>query len=574
MIVFHKLTFANFLSVGNTEVTIDLDSTKTTLVHGMNGSGKSTILDALCYSLFNKPFRKVNLPQLINTQNKRSLMTEVEFSIGKDRYTVQRGMKPKRFRIYKNGEELDAKAADRDNQTYLEQNILGLTFKSFTQVVILGSSNFIPFMQLTTAGRRECVEDFLDIKVFSTMAVIAKERLRGLRDNLNVLKGDISNVEYKKDLQEDRIKELQEQSQTAASDLEDKIENLEKQIKSESDKKAEKQKQEQDLIEQVQTILKRSPESKVEELKRVLTTLRIKADNADKRLVFFRDNDECHHCGQPMESAMKEMAVSTAHKEGEEVREQMQVGKSVLDGFERDLQAANVLQQKIQSIQREVFQYETVISTLNNSVQEAQRALSKLSSETHLLDKEEGKLEALLEELSVLEKRSGDLAETLMEHELVVSLLKDSGIKTQIVKKYLPVMNKCIRKYLSELELPIHFILDDEFNERVSSPLHQDFSYASFSEGQKGRIDLALMFTWREVGRLKNSVSTNLLILDEVFSSSLDDAGKENLLRVLRYKLDDNQRIVVVDHTLSQEFKDKFDRAIEVNRIGGFSRYS
>jgi DNA repair exonuclease SbcCD ATPase subunit len=574
VIVFKKLTFANFLSVGNTPVAVDLDNTKTTLVHGMNGSGKSTILDALTYSLFNKPFRKVNLPQLINTQNKGKLMTEIEFSIGNNDYVVRRGMKPKRFQIFRNGEELDAKAADRDNQTYLEQNILKLSYKSFTQVVILGSSNFIPFMQLASAGRRECVEDFLDIKVFSTMGVIAKERLRGLRDNLNALKGDISNLEYKKDLQEDRIKELQEQSQTAASDLEEKIKNLEKQIKSESAKKAKKQEEEQDLIGQVQTLLKRSPESNLDELKRVLTTLRVKVDNTDKRLAFFRDNDECHHCGQPMETAMKETAVSTAQKEGDEIREQIQTGESVYRTLERDITSASVLQQKIQTIQREVFQYETVISTLANSAQEAQRSLSKVQTETHLLDREEGKLEEINEEFSVLERRKNELTDTLFEHELVVGLLKDSGIKTQIVKKYLPVMNKCIRRYLSELDLPIHFILDEEFNESVSSPLHQDFSYASFSEGQKGRIDLALMFTWREVGRLKNSVSTNLLILDEVFSSSLDETGKENLMRLLRYKLDDNQRIIVVDHTLSQEFKDKFDRNIEVNRIGGFSRYA
>jgi DNA repair exonuclease SbcCD ATPase subunit len=574
VIVFRKLTFRNFLSVGNTPITIDLDTTKTTLVHGMNGSGKSTILDALTYSLFNKPFRKVNLPQLINTQNKKGLITEVEFTIGKTDYVVQRGMKPKVFKIFRNGEELDAKAADRDNQGHLEQNILGLTYKSFTQVVILGSSNFIPFMQLATAGRRECVEDFLDIKVFSTMAVIAKERLRGLRDNLHSLKGDISNLEYKTELQVDRIKELREQEQTASSDLGEKIGRLEQLINIETASVAAEQEKEQAVINEVDVLMKKSPASKVEELKRVLTTLRVKVDNTDKRLSFFRDNDECHHCGQPMESALKDMAVSTAQKEGDEIREQIKMGTTVLDGFERDISAAGVLQMKIQKIQREVFQHQTLISTYTQSLQEAQQCLSKLQTETHLLDREEGKLELLLEEATELQARHDELTGTLFEHELVVNLLKDSGIKTQVVKKYLPVMNKYIRKYLAELELPIHFILDEEFNESVSSPLHQDFSYASFSEGQKSRIDLALMFTWREVSRLKNTVATNLLILDEVFSSSLDETGKENLMRLLRYKLDDNQRILVVDHTLSQEFKDKFERALEVTRIGGFSRYT
>jgi DNA repair exonuclease SbcCD ATPase subunit len=574
VIVFKRLSFCNFLSVGNQPVTINLDTTKTTLVHGTNGSGKSTILDALTYSLFNKPFRKVNLPQLINTQNKKGLITEVVFSIGTTEYKVQRGMKPKLFKIFRNGEELDAKAADRDNQGYLEQNILGLTYKSFTQVVILGSSNFVPFMQLACAGRRECVEDFLDIKVFSTMAVIAKERLRGLRDNLNSLKGDMSNLEYKTDLQVDRIKELKEQSETAASDLEDKMKRLERLVQTETASVEEEQEKESAVINEVNVLLKKSPESKVEELKRVLTTLRVKVDNADKRLAFFRDNDDCHHCGQPIEHAMKTASIGAAQKEGDEIREQMQVGKSVLDGFQRDIQAAGVLQQKIQKIQREVFQHQTLINTYNQSLKETHDALSKVQTETHLLDKEEGKLEVLQEETAALQRRHDELVSTLFEHELVVNLLKDSGIKTQVVKKYLPVMNKFIRKYLTELELPIHFILDEEFNESVSSPLHQDFSYASFSEGQKSRIDLALMFTWREVGRLKNSVATNLLILDEVFSSSLDETGKENLMRLLRYRLDDNQRILVVDHTLSQEFKDKFDRTVEVSRIGGFSRYT
>jgi DNA repair exonuclease SbcCD ATPase subunit len=574
VIVFRKLTFANFLSVGNTPVTIDFTDKKTTLVHGMNGSGKSTILDALTYVLFNKPFRRVNLPQLINTQNKRSLLTEIEFTIGKNDYIVQRGIKPKRFKVFKNGEEIDAKAADKDNQSHLEQNILGLTYKSFTQVVILGSSNFIPFMQLSTAGRRECVEDFLDIKVFSTMAVIAKERLRSLKDQANTLSGDISNLEYKKDIQLDRIKELEDQSQGEETELKDKLRGLENSISSDQKAVEELREKELDLIEEVHRYQTRSPLARMDEFKRVFTALTIKRDDSDKRLAFFRDNDECHHCGQAIEGETKDKQIQTSQSEGDKFRKGLQECKEHLERHQRDIDSCEVVQQKIQKIQREIFQHQTLIETYLNTQRDTQKRLDALQNNTSILDRETGKLEVLEEELKGLETRKDNLITTLFEHEMVVNLLKDSGIKTQVVKKYLPVMNKCIRKYLSELDLPIHFILDEEFNESVSSPLHQDFSYASFSEGQKGRIDLALMFTWREVGRLKNSVSTNLLILDEVFSSSLDDTGKENLLRILRYKLDDNQRIIVVDHTLSQEFKDKFDRSIEVNRIGGFSRYS
>ena len=574
MIVFKRLTFCNFLSVGDQPVTIDFTETKTTLVHGTNGSGKSTILDALTYVLFNKPFRKVNLPQLINTQNKRGLMTEIEFSIGNTTYNVMRGIKPKRFKIFKNGEELDAKAADKDNQAHLEQNILKLTYKSFTQVVILGSSNFIPFMQLSTAGRRECVEDFLDIKVFSTMALIAKERLRGLKEQFTSLSGDISNLQYKMDLQVDRIKELQEQSQGEEAELNDSLEKLSKAIDEDQKLIEDLRQKELDLIEEVHRYQTRSPLARMDEFKRVFTALTIKRDDSDKRLAFFRDNDECHHCGQPIESATKTMAVSTAQSEGDKFRKGLQECKEHIERHQRDIDACEVVQQKIQKIQREIFQHQTIIDTYLQTQRDTQKRLEALQNNTSILDREEGKLEGLEEELEGLDRKKGELTDGVFEHDMVVTLLKDSGIKAQVVKKYLPVMNKFIRVYLSELNLPIHFTLDEEFNEYVSSPLHQDFSYASFSEGQKSRIDLALMFCWREVGKLKNSVSTNILILDEVFSYSLDEVGKENLLRLLRYKLDDNQRVVVVDHTLSQEFKEKFDRTIEVSRIGGFSRYS
>ena len=262
MILFRKLTFKNFLSVGNTPVSIDLNNTKTTLIHGTNGSGKSTILDALTYSLFNKPFRRINLPQLLNAQNKKGLLTEVEFSIGKNDFTVVRGQKPKVFEVWKNGEQVDNKAADKDTQTFLEQNILKLTYKSFTQVVILGSSNFIPFMQLPTVGRRECIEDFLDIRVFSTMAVIAKERLRGIKDNTSEIKGNIGNLEYKIDLQEQRIKELEQQSDNNIKDLEGKIENSKTLSSDLSEKLTDLIEQEEDLLGQIKSLSSSQPDKK------------------------------------------------------------------------------------------------------------------------------------------------------------------------------------------------------------------------------------------------------------------------------------------------------------------------
>ena len=574
MIVFSKLTFQNFLSVGNKPVSIDLNQTKTTLIHGTNGSGKSTILDALCYSLFNKPFRKVNLPQLINTQNKKGLLTEVEFTIGKNEFRVVRGMKPKVFEIYKNGEQLDNKAADRDTQTLLEQNILKLTYKPFTQVVILGSSNFVPFMQLPTAGRRECIEDFLDIKVFSTMSIIAKERLRGLKDKISEVKGNIGNTEYKIELQKDRVKELEQQSDKNIKDLECKIQTARNNSEELSKELSDLLDQEKSLTEQIDKLIANKPDVKKQEFNKIVIKLENKVERLNKNIAFYADNDTCHTCNQTLLEETKDKYITEAQSQVDEYLSAVKVSNEKIQGIQKTLDEVAKLESSLHEIQKETFQRNTRMKSYNHSIRDWENQITEIQMSSGSIDKEQGKLELMLEELAELKKDYHRVLGSVEEHEVVANLLKDSGIKTQIVKKYLPAMNRFIRHYLTELDLPIHFVLDEEFNESVSSPLHQNFSYASFSEGQKGRIDLALLFTWREIGKLKNSVTTNLLILDEVFSSSLDDVGKENLLTLLRYRLDDNQRILVVDHTLSQNFKEKFDRTVEVTRKGGFSLYN
>ena len=574
MIVFQRLTFQNFLSVGNYPVTIELDKSKTTLVHGTNGSGKSTILDVLTYALFNKPFRRVNLPQLLNSQNKKGLLTEVEFKIGKDTFIVTRGMKPKVFSIQKNGEELDAKAADKDNQLHLEQNILKLTYKSFCQVVILGSSNYIPFMQLTSTGRRECVEDFLDIKVFSTMSVLAKDRLRGVKESLSSLKNDMSSLMYKIEIQQDRIKELNDRQDDDTKELENIIDTRSVDI----DKKLELIKKVQSHEENVrglyQQVMVKKPDKKLKELQKIITKFETKIEALAKDSKFYEENDNCPVCKQDIEYALKMGIISTNLNETKKLATATQEATSHMEEYESDLRVAQSRLDHIDSLQKSIFQYETEVRGLEKELKVARDKLDSLQIDTSSIDKEEGKLEVLKEQAKDMKVRYDKLTASVKDYEMVVSLLKDSGIKAQIVKKYLPVMNKCIRNYLSQLDLDIHFTLDEEFTERVSSPLHQNFSYASFSEGQKARIDLALMLTWREIGKMKNSVTTNLLMLDEVFSSSLDEVGKDCLLTILRYKLDDSQRVVVVDHTLSDSFKDKFDNNIEVTRTKGFSRYS
>ena len=574
MICFESLTFQNFLSVGNTPTTINLNTTKTTLVHGMNGSGKSTLLDVLCYALFNKPFRKINLPQLINTQNKKGLLAEVVFHIGKDEFKVLRGQKPKVFKIFRNGEELDSKAADRDSQTFLEQNILKLSYKSFTQIVILGSSNFVPFMQLPSAGRRECVEDFLDIKVFSTMSIIAKERLRGLKDSLSSLKGDIGNIEFKMDVQEQHIKDIEAKSQSDTDSIQVEMDQCKADIESNQENIRLVQEEIAAENQELKELLKANPSSKNDKLVSVMGKLQANIERNLKNIAFYESSDTCHTCKQDIDPKIKTKYVKSSQQEINKFTEGLKQAEEQCQKYKEELSVIHEKEQSVSSLQNLVYKYESQVSAAQKVLSSLQKRLEDITNSSSDLDKDRGKLEILRDNFVEAKERQYSLMQEIYENEIVANLLKDSGIKTEIVKKYLPVMNKLIRRHLEEFDLPIYFNLDEEFNETVQSPLHQDFSYASFSEGQKSRIDLALMFTWREIGKLKNSVTTNLLILDEVFSSSLDEDGKERLINFLRYKLDESQRVVVVDHTLSGNFKDKFDRCIETTRIKGFSQYN
>jgi len=572
VIVFKKLTFANFLSVGNKPVSVDLDGCKTTLIHGTNGSGKSTILDALTYSLFGKSFRGVNLGQLINTQNKKGMLVECEFNIGNNSFLVRRGMKPKVFETFKNGEIIDAKAADKDNQAYLESHILKLTYKSFTQIVILGSSNFIPFMQLNSAGRRECVEDFLDIGVFSTMSVIAKERLRGLKDQQHTLDTEYGSVFYKIDTLEDKIKSINQRDEAEIGKYEEKIEKCRGEIATLRNIQDDYYQNVERLTHQMDELEKKGADKQAKQLNTVIIKLNTKLERLQKEKDFF-EQDECPTCGQGIEYAVKTAQQGHIQKEIEKVDQASIQAQGMLNEQQELIEEMLRLNNQMKKYNEQMFEVNIQIKSLNQELTSAEDYITSLQEMNEDTDKDQATLATLNEELSKLYKERMDMKEKISNHEVVTSLLKDNGIKTQVVKKYLPAMNKYIRHFLGELDFPIHFQLDSEFNEKVQSPLHQDFSYQSFSEGQKGRIDLSLMLTWREIGRLKNSVSTNLLILDEVFSSSLDDVGKECLLTLLRYKLPDNQRVLVVDHTLSDSFKEKFDHAVEVTRTNGFSSY-
>ena len=573
MIIFRKLSFKNFLSTGTHPTTIELDKTKTTLVHGVNGSGKSTILDALTYALFNKPFRKINIPQLVNSSNKKDLLTEVEFSIGNNNFTVVRGQKPKVFQVYRNGELIDSKASDKDNQVYLEQNILKMNYKTFSQVVILGSANYVPFMALNGAGRKECVEDFLDIRVFSVMSTLAKARLSDLRASSNLLKGDLSNLEYKMDIQKERLEEIKSKSEDDIKELETNIDKLKTRGKDITKEVEDLQSHRDEVDEQISELLLSNPNTKWDKFNTINIELKQKLKNVDTNIAFYQDNDHCHACGQSIEQHVKDVNISKYEAEKVKLVEATNQAGGIIDKLNSKLSEVKEKRDYVQGINNEIYKRDTEIKSIRSSIQESQAKIQSIQSDTSSLTREEDRLKDFDKERVELQEKYDSVLDEIRDNEIVVNLLKDSGIKTQIVRKYLPVMNKFIRKYLGDLELDIHFTLDEEFNEKVSSPMYQDFSYASFSEGQKSRIDLALMLTWREIGKLKNSVSTNLLILDEVFSSSLDEVGKELLLQILRWGLDNKQNILVVDHTLSATFKEKFDRTVEVIRSKGFSTY-
>ncbi len=574
MIVFKRLTFKNFLSVGNQDVTINLNETKTTLIHGTNGSGKSTVLDALTYSLFNKPARNINLPQLLNSQNKKGLLTEIEFSVGRNDFTVLRGMKPKVFKIFKNGEELDSKAADKDNQQHLEQNILKMNLKTFLQVVILGSTNYIPFMAMSAAHRRDCVEDFLDIKVFSTMSVLAKERLRGLKDTLRVLEGDINNADFKIEVQEERVKEIQQKAKESTQEYKNELKQISEGIARTRTLITRVELHQSNVLEHRQRLDENKPAEKVSEVQKVIAKLEQKSERLQKEIDFYADKDDCPTCLQAITLKTKNNNIqrNTGNIKTNSIH--ILEGQKVIDKMSSTLRLIGYRDKYLSSLHNSLTKYYTELENFESRGKKVVQKIREIEDDTGDYNKEQGKLEVMLDQKTELKGRRINLLTTIKEHEVVANLLRDGGIKTQIVKQYLPVMNKIIRQYLSDLDLPIHFILDEEFREQIASPLHQDFCYASFSEGQKARIDLSLMFCWREIGKLKNSVSANILFLDEVFSSSLDETGKELLLALIRYKLDDSTRVFVVDHTLSQNFKEKFEKSIEVSRIKGFSQYN
>ena len=567
MITFKKIKYKNFLSTGNSWTEIDFQEHNTNLIIGTNGAGKSSMLDALTFVLFNKPFRKINKPQLINTTNERECLVEIEFSVNSRDYLVRRGIKPNVFDIEVNGNPLHKEADDRANQRILEENILKVNYKSFTQIVILGSSTFVPFMQLTTANRREVIEDLLDIRIFSAMNNLIKDKIRVMREQSKSLDLKKENVKDKIEMQENFINELEERGNANINANNKKITTLDKEIVA-------YMKENSSLEESIFGYIKEQESvtgagDKLVKLNNLRGKLSQKVSTITKEHKFFTENTECPTCGQNIEEEFRLNRISDAQNTAKEL-------KDGYEELEKTIKFEQERERQFNSLSKEITKLNNDISKNNTRISGCQRQIRDLESEVQRITEQVANRNTEHEKLAefkvILQNTIDGLSEKrteMLNYDFAYSLLKDDGVKTKIIKKYLPFINQQVNRYLQMMDFYINFNLDGEFNETVKSPIHEDFSYSSFSEGEKMRIDLALLFTWREVARVKNSVNTNLLIMDEVFDSSLDGFGTEEFLKIIRYVIK-GANIFVISH--KSDLHDKFDNVIKFDKIKGFSR--
>ena len=567
MILFKTLKWKNFLSTGNQFTEVDFTSNRTTLIVGTNGAGKSTILDALTFSLFGKPFRKINKPQLINSVNEKDCKVEVEFSIGNTDWKVVRGIKPTVFEIWRNGTALDQSAAALDQQKWLEQNVLKMNYKSFTQIVILGSSTFVPFMQLTTAHRREVIEDLLDIKIFSSMNTLIKEKIRVVKEDIKVLELKKESLLDKVKMQKEFIEELENRGNANINANKEKIVKLDSEVGIYMNENAVL---EEDIFKYTkeQEIVTGAAE-KLRKLGNLKGKLSQKVSTITQEHKFFAENTVCPTCTQPIEEDFRINRITDAQNKAKELQSgYKELEEAIKEEEERERQFTT-LTKEITKLTHGISQNNTKISGCQRQIRDLESEIQTITENLANRNSEHEKLESFNKNLKTTYDELVSKKDTINYYDFTYSLLKDGGVKTKIIKKYLPLINQQVNRYLQMMDFYINFTLDEEFNETVQSPIHEDFSYASFSEGEKMRIDLALLFTWREVARFKNSVNTNLLIMDEVFDSSLDGFGTEEFLKIIRYVIKD-ANIFVISHKTGLE--DKFESVIKFEKVKGFSR--
>jgi len=566
MIIFKKIRWKNFLSTGNVFSEVDLQGAKTNLIVGTNGAGKSTILDALTFSLFGKPFRKINKPMLVNSINEKDCLTEVEFSIGRSEYKVVRGIKPNKFEIYCNGQLWNQESTVVDQQKNFEVNVLKMNYKSFTQIVVLGSSTFIPFMRLPLAQRREIIEDILDIQVFSTMNVLLKDKVRENNDQIRTIDYEMHLLEEKIDLQKKYMLELEKKTKEEIDRKQHKISEL---LENENNNHQEIARLTSEVEKHSKDMEDLSTSSgKLKKLNTFLFKIQSKLSSCQKEHDFFTDNHVCPTCTQDLSEEFRQSKIA----EGEGELNNLQTGiEDLLDAISKEEEREN----EFTRLSQIVLGLNSSITQANYQITSIRKGISDIETEIKELEGSNPDKKAEFVKLEGLVKNKKDLSATFAEYKkdrdtlLVASqLLKDNGIKTRIIKTYLPAMNQMINQYLQRMDFYVNFTLTENFEETIKSRYRDVFSYDSFSEGEKARIDIALLLTWRAIAKLKNSVDTNLLILDEIFDSSLDQQGGSDLGWILR-NFDDNTNVYVISHR--EQLDGKFDRTLTAVKEKNFS---
>ena len=568
MIIFQSVRWKNFLSTGANFTEINFQKSPNTLIIGNNGAGKSTILDALCFGLFGKPFRKINKPQLLNSINQQAAVVEIEFLIGKKQYKVIRGIKPNIFEVYCNGVMVDQDAKAKDYQEHLEKFILKLNFKSFTQVVILGSASFVPFMQLSPGDRRAIIEDLLDIGIFSSMNGVVKEKMAEIKDITTKTK-------YEMDLTSERINFQKQAIEEHKTRSDEEIKKKKEEIKQSIDQTFTLQR-DIDLIQKHIDVLnskindKLVIEKKSSKLLQLESKLESRLKKLEKEAKFYEENYDCPTCKQSIADTFRRSQLSGIDKTKGEIGVGIQDIETKIQETNQRIEEIQKIVKHIQAHNNEIVKHNSTISAVHSFINKLQREVEVLSAHKDSLEVDNAKLKELRTELGLLVKKQEELAIEKQYYEFAASLLKDTGIKTKIIRQYLPIMNKLINKYLGAMDFFVNFNINENFEETIKSRHRDDFGYANFSEGEKMRIDLALLFTWRQIAKLKNSTNTNLLILDEVFDSSLDGVGTEEFLKLI-HEMGPDTNIFVISHKGDQLF-DKFRSIIRFEKKNNFSQ--